>query len=135
MDGMQPNDGSMGQDQQGGYCIEIYIGANGQPTSVNVETMDDEGAEEQGSGMQGMDQGDMDGQGAGESDKGVPVGSLEEAMSMVKQIVQNQGSMPDGSGGQDDGSAEDQMMQGYGKGGVGARRSGLPVRKVFSGGM
>jgi hypothetical protein len=125
-------DMQQGQDQgaqggQGGYCIEIYVSASGQPTSVNVETMEDDDA-----GMQSPDQG----MGAAE-DKGVPVASMDEAMSMVQQIVQNQGAMPDGQSGQGDqgdGNEQDEMMQGYGKGGIGARRSGLPVRKVFSSG-
>lgn len=129
MDDMQSNgapmDQGMPQEQgQGGYCIEIYVGADGRPQSVNVETMDEDMGEDQHGGPDGMP--DM----AQSEEKGVPVASLEDAMSMVKQIVQNQGQMPP-----DQGTAEDQMMQGYGKGGVGAKRGGLPVRKVFSEGM
>jgi hypothetical protein len=131
MDNMQSGGMEQQDSQQGGYCIEIYVGADGRPTSVNVETMDDENSEEQGGDIQGQmgaDQGDM-GEGQ-DDDKGVPVASLEDAMSMVKQIIQNQGQMPP-----DQGTAQDQMMQGYGQGGIGAKRGGLPVRKVFSGGM
>lgn len=133
MDDMEASGADMGQEQQsqGGYCIEIYVGADGKPTSVNVESMDEENAEEQGGDMQGQggDFGDMDGEGQ-DDDKGVPVSSFEDAMSMIKEIIQNQGQMP-----QDQGSADDQVMQGYGKGSITSQRGGLPMRKVFSGGM
>ncbi len=135
MDGMEAGgmDQGMGESSpQGGYCIEIYVSADGKPQSVNVETMDDESAEGQDpmQGQRGMDQGDMDGEPAPSKDKGVPVGSLEEAMSMVQEIIKSQGQMPE-----DQGSPEDQMMKGYGKGSISSNRGGLPVRKVFSGGM
>lgn len=112
--------------EQGGYCIEIYVGADGKPQSVNVEQKGPEDVEEGMPPAPPM----LEGEPPHEGGKGVPVTSMEEAMSIVQQIVQNQGSMPE-----DQGSPEDQMMQGYGKGGVGAKRGGLPVRKVFSGGM
>lgn len=133
MDNMQMDGGQMDQSQ-GGYCIEIYVGADGKPTSVNVETMDEESAEDQG-GMQAM-QGDAEEQQEPQGgDKGVPVASMEEAMSMVHQIIQNQGQMPQDGAQGDQGNAMDEIMQGYGKGGIAARHGGLPVRKVFSGGM
>lgn len=102
MDDKEFTSGQMDQGQeqsQGGYCIEIYVGVDGKPTSVNVESMDEEGAEGQGMGMQaqGDDSGDMGGEGQ-DDDKGVPVASLEDAMSMVKEIIQNQGQMPQGGG-------------------------------------
>lgn len=132
MDDMAVNGMDMSQEpqSQGGYCIEIYVSADGKPTSVNVESMDDESAEEQGGDIQaqGGGSGEMADESQGE-DKGVPVSSFEDAMGMVKEIIQNQGQMPQ------QGSSEDQMMQGYGKGSITSQRGGLPVRKVFSGGM
>lgn len=114
---------------QGGYCIEIYVGADGKPTSVNVESQDEEGTEDQG--MQNAMGGAQDDQNEPQGgDKGVPVASMQEAMSMIHEIIRNQGQMP-----QDQGTPQDQMMQGYGKGSITSQRGGLPVRKVFSGGM
>lgn len=96
MDDMQGNT-PMGEEQQaqGGYCIEIYVGADGKPTSVNVESQDEEDGEDQGmqSAMGGAQDDQSESQGG---DKGVPVASMEEAMSMVHEIIQNQGQMPQG---------------------------------------
>jgi len=133
MDGMEPNDGAMDQGPQGGYCIEIYVGADGKPMSVNVEAMDEEMGEEQHGGPAGMP--DM----TKTEDKGVPVKSMEEALAMVQQIVQNQGGKPGGGKPppppHDPEQEHAELMEGYGKGSYAAQQQGMPIDRVFKGRM
>ena len=130
MDGMENGGGmdqDMGQEQgQGGYCIEIYVGADGRPQSVNVEQ---KGADEDMPPM-------PDAPPPPHEEKGVPVKSMEEAMQIVQQIVQNQGGMPEGGKPPHDPKQEhDELMEGYGKGSYAAQQQGMPINRVFKGNM
>ena len=128
---MEANGGPMGgnmppEQGQGGYCIEIYVGADGQPQSVNVE-------------QKGMDEdeGMMPAHGEGHDEgKGVPVTSMDEAMAIVQQIVEKQGAMPEGGKPPHDPEQEMRELQsGYGKGSYAAQQRGMPLGKVFQGDM
>jgi hypothetical protein len=111
-----PDNGDMGpQDEQGGYCIEIYVGADNQVNGVKVEQ------------KMMMEGGEM------ETETKMPVQSIDEALSMAKGIYESGGQMHGGDMGQmqGQGSAEQSQMKGYGRGSF-ANQQGVPVRKVFT---
>lgn len=111
---------NMQQDQsegEGGYCIEIYVGPDNQVQSVSVEQKDAEEAAEKA-----------------QSEDGMQVGDIKQALSLVMQIHKNSGQLPD-TGGEmpDEGQQEqDELMQGYGNGNI-RGTGGMPMRKVFKG--
>lgn len=106
----------MDEQEQGGYCIEIYVSADNQVQSVSVEQKDAEEAAEKE-----------------QSEDGMQVGDIKQALSLAMQIHQNKGQLPEGAQVQDDGQQEqDDLMEGYGNGNIRGNGS-MPVRKVFRG--
>lgn len=81
-------------EPSGGYCIEIRVDGSGQ-MKVGVEPAKPEEPEE---GEEG------------EEESYQPVGSLQEAFKLVKQIISSQGTM------EDQGTAQDQMNAGFSAG-------------------
>lgn len=85
-------------DTSQGYCIEIRVDADGK-IKVGVESLADEQAEE----SQGAEPAEGD-----DSEQYQEVGSIGEALKLVKQIYSSAGEM------QDMGAGMDEMNSGYG---------------------
>lgn len=103
------------QGEEGGYCIEIYVGPDNQVKGVKVEQKMMEGGTEM------------------EMEAKMPAGSIDEALSAAKGIYESGGKM-DGQMRQE--SAQDATMRGYGRGSFANQQGGgMGVRKVFSEGM
>lgn len=116
MEGDYGNGGEMAQDngqkEEGGYCIEIYVGADNQVKGVKVEQKMMEGGAEM------------------EVEAKMPAKSIDEALSAAKGIYESGGKM-DGQMSQE--SAQDATMRGYGRGSFANQQGGgMGVRKVFS---
>lgn len=94
--------------EQGGYCIEIYVGPDNQVQSVGVEMKPAEGFNAQGTGR------DVD--------------HIEDALAMVMQIYEAGGQVGE-PGAQPEESPEDAMMRGYN--GPSGQRRGMGVNKIF----
>lgn len=104
MDEMMMMEGEMpegGMGEQAGFLVELYVKPDGS-MSINVESGEEE-AEQHGGAMP----------------EGTPVKSLEEAISMIIDIVKNGGQVEDAMAGQDefnagygDGAMEEQRMTG-----------------------
>lgn len=109
-----------GVHEEGGYCIEIYVGADNQVKGVKVEQK----------GMQ--DGAEM------EVEAKMPASSIEEALQVAQSIYQSGGKMEAGMmEGAMAARAQEQedadLDEGYGRGNI--RGPGrMPVRKVFSNG-
>jgi hypothetical protein len=80
-----PTGGDDDGSQNGGYVIEIRVGAD-KSISVCVESAADEDAEESGGGD--------DGSGGDSDDNSTPVKSIKEALTMALEIYRNDGEMP-----------------------------------------
>lgn len=108
-----PSDGSGGEeDMSQGYVIELTVKPDGTMT-IAVEAAQEEASEEAGASGSESDSEEPD-------DDAQPVKSLGEAISLIKDIVRNQGQMTDA------GAADDQMNQGF---------SGKAAPAASSGGM
>ena len=77
------------EQEQGGYCIEIHIGADGQ-ISIGVETEAEEDAEHEATGQE---------------PERTPVKGIREAMEVVLDIFKSGGQMAE---------ANDQFAEGFG---------------------
>lgn len=103
------------QHEEGGYCIEIYVGADNQVKGVKVE------------------QKSMQGDASIEMEASMPAQSIDEALSAAQGIYEAGGKI-DGTMSQE--SAEDSTMRGYGRGSFANQQGGgMGVRKVFKEGM
>lgn len=104
-------------EQQGGYCIEIYVGPDNKVQSVSVEQKSQEDAEEGEGGDEGQEM-------------GVQVSDIRQALDVAMQIHKNNGSL---DGAQPTGASEQEdsdLAEGYGNGNI---RGAMPIRKVFRG--
>ena len=76
-----------------GFCIELYVGADGK-MSVAVEPKEEPVAEE---GAEAPSQ---------------PVANIQEAMRLIREIIEHDGEMTDPA------ASQDEMASGYGKEGM-----------------
>lgn len=88
-------------DTSGGYCIEVRVDADGK-IKVGVESLADEQAEDAQGGEPAAEGDDND------NEQYQEVGSIGEALKLVKQIYAGAGEM------QDMGAGMDEMSAGYG---------------------
>jgi hypothetical protein len=120
-----------GDEEEGGYCIKIYVDANNQAKSVciEMENGEEEGIEEEG---QMGAAGEAEGEDEESEETKIPVNSFEQAMHLAMQAYKNNGQLPmQGDQGMDQGSAMDDMMQGYGSGSLRSQQRGMGIGKVF----
>lgn len=85
-----PGDGSMMDEADTGYTIEIEVAGDGSIT-VSAETSAQEESEGSGESAEGAD-------GSSGDNEGTPVDSIEEALDLAKQIFKNNGQMPKSNG-------------------------------------
>lgn len=110
-------DGMHGKEP-GGYCIEIYVGADNQVKAVKVE------------------QKAMQGDAEMEVEAKMPVASIDEAIQAAQAIYEAQGKldpqmMQGAMAARAEAQENDEMMEGYGRGNI--RGNGrMPVGKVFA---